>query len=156
MELRMGEKAADAPFWRPSATCRVCGDDSYRGSFLCERCRRVYRRPEHRRDTDGSPRKIDKEARFRAMKKQWDGGSFRCFYTGIVLSDKPGSRQSATWEHITPGKESTVVLVADLVNKMKANMTDREFKALVRALAVLFSGGAFDPRAFPSDPRRLA
>lgn len=88
------------------------------------------------------------------MKRQWDFelGVFRCHYTGIPLDGQRGSRRYATWEHLTPGDEYDVVLVADLVNRMKTDMSDAEFRGLVQALARHFDGATFDSSAFPANP----
>jgi hypothetical protein len=52
-----------------------------------------------------------------------------------------------------PGDEASVVLVADLVNRMKSDMTDAEFRGMVTALASHFGGSEFDHAAFPDDPQ---
>src|SRR5205814_3074892 len=116
-------------------------------------CRHLLNRVDTRRDTLGKGVKPNKDARFWAMKRQWDPEieAFRCAYTDIAMTLDPGSRRSATWEHGTPGVESSVVLVTDLVNKMKADMKEPEFKTMVRALARRFDG-EFDESAFPPDP----
>jgi hypothetical protein len=92
-------------------------------------------------------------ARLAALQRQWDpkAGAFRCHYTGITLIDAHGSRRSATWEHVTPGDESSVVLVADVVNKMKGDLTEEEFRVFVRALARHFDEPGFDEGLFPRD-----
>lgn len=88
------------------------------------------------------------------MQRQWDPdiGAYRCHYTGIPLDLSHGTRRHATWEHLTPGDESSVVLVADLVNRMKSDMADAEFKTMVGALARHFEGSRFESDAFPSEP----
>jgi hypothetical protein len=108
---------------------------------------------ETRRDTEGHLRHVDRAARLAALRTQWDPfiEAFRCHYTDVPLSLKPGTRRTATWEHLTPRDESSVVLLADLVNKMKSDMTDAEFRIVVRALANRFEGGLFDPYAFPAE-----
>ena len=45
------------------------------------------------------------------------------------------------------------MLVADLVNRMKSDMTHDEFRAMVTALARHFDGSDFDDAAFPDDPQ---
>jgi hypothetical protein len=91
------------------------------------------------------------------MHDQWDREekAFLCYFTGLPLTDAPGSRRSLTWEHLIPGDPWKVVLAADLVNKMKANMTEAEFKKMVLALAEHFaeSGKPFDREAFPTRSR---
>jgi len=52
---------------------------------------------------------------------------------------------------LIPGDESSVVLLADVVNKMKTDMTEEQFKTMVRALARRFDGHPFDESAFPED-----
>jgi len=135
------------PWWSPSDVCRVCTERSEGSStsFLCARCRRIYRQ--------GGPGLRKKEARFRAMCAQWndEAKAFLCYFTDLPLADRPpGSRTSATWEHLTPGDQSSVVLAADLVNKMKGNMTEAQFRRMVVALADHFrTNEPFDGRAFP-------
>src|SRR5438874_285316 len=145
MAERTRQEHAAAPYWAPSPTCRICSNESFAGSFLCPPCRRLYYRAENRPGADGRGRKVDKTARFKAMKKQWRDDAFRCHYTDIALSigDKR-SRRYATWEHVTPSDETSVVLVAELVNKMKADMNNAEFKRMVLALARSFDGVPFD------------
>ena len=145
----MGAKLADMtqePWWSPSEVCKVCTEpaEPYSSSFLCPRCRRIYEQ--------GGPGLKKKEARFRAMCDQWNGEekAFLCHFTGLPLTDVPGSRTSGTWEHLSPGDPGSVVLAADLVNKMKVNMTETQFREMVLALAAHFqTNQPFDREAFP-------
>jgi hypothetical protein len=125
------------PDFARSAYCYVCEDPSIAGSYLCQRCRHLAERGDTRKDIDGHRRRINKKVRVLAMKNQWDAliRAFCCKYTLVQLSDKSTSNKYGTWEHVIPGDESSVVLVADLVNKMKVDMTEREFETMVRALA---------------------
>jgi hypothetical protein len=76
--------------------------------------------------------------------------AFLCHFTGLPLTEVPGSRTSGTWEHLSPGDPSSVVLAADLVNKMKVNMTETQFREMVLALADHFrTNKPFDREAFP-------
>lgn len=142
--------------WRsfaPSDKCVICGAKSLEGSDLCPRCRSIYKRGENRKGPDGNKRRLDKRARYEAMHNQWrpdlgKSGAFECAYTGMALTHDYPSRLYATWEHVDPGDEATVVLVADLVNKMKADMTMTEFEAMVRALVGRFDGGPFEKPTF--------
>lgn len=131
----------------PSTHCKVCGTPSWGVSYLCHPC-------QHLRDRVDTRWPVDKRARLRAMCKQWDpdAAAFLCAYTGMALTLEFGHHLDATWEHATPGDGSSVVLVADLVNKMKANMTDEQFRTMVRALGRHFDGQPFEPVAFPADP----
>jgi hypothetical protein len=147
-------RETDVPYWTPSPDCRVCGRQSVPGSYLCSVCRQLIRRVDTRKDSLGRGWRIDKKARLEALCKQWDRtvGAFRCHYTRMrLLTDPYGSRRYATWEHVIPGDESSVVLVADVVNKMKGDMREAEFRAIVRALARYFDGGQFDESSIPLD-----
>ena len=137
----------------PSPNCRVCGRESTRGSYLCVICRRLLDRIDTRRDAAGVAWGIDKAARFQVLCEQWDASAaaFRCYYTGVLLNHSYGSRRYATWEHRIPGDKSTVVLVADLVNKMKSDMSEEDFRSMVRELANHFVGKQFHESAFPPD-----
>jgi hypothetical protein len=53
------------------------------------------------------------------------------------------------FEHQTPGDESSVVVTCALVNRMKTDLTDDEFRTMVQALARMFDGDKFDEGAFP-------
>ncbi len=85
------------------------------------------------------------------MQKAWDSeaGVFRCHYTRVALTEQPTDRRYLTFDHQTPGVESDLVLVASLVNRMKTDLSDAEFRTLVVALASGFAGRQFDPEAFP-------
>lgn len=139
-------------YWAPSEFCQVCGDASVVGSYLCHRCRHLMRRVETRKGSSSRGRRVDMHARLRALQRQWDQEikAFRCHYTGIALADAHGSRRSATWEHVQPGDESSVVLVADVVNKMKGDLSEDAFRQLVLALAKHFEEPGFDEDAFPN------
>lgn len=110
-------------------------------------------RVDTRKDTVGRGRIVDKAARRKALVEQWDSeiDGFWCYYTRIKLTHDYGSRRYATWEHREPGDESSVVLVADLVNKMKGDMTEAEFRTMVQALSRHFDEAPFDESAFPPD-----
>jgi hypothetical protein len=88
------------------------------------------------------------------MCEQWNAAlkAFRCYYTGVALTEEYGDPRFATWEHRKPGDEGSVVLVADLVNRMKADMSEGDFKAMVRALDRRFDhpGEPFDVSVFPT------
>jgi hypothetical protein len=122
-------------------------------SYLCVRCRAFKDRVDSRRNAAGQRWKVDKKARVEAMRTQWDPvvDAFRCLYTDVVLTEHSGSHLSATCEHREPGDAASVVLVADLVNKMKSDLTVGEFQAMVRGLSRHFDGEPFDESAFPVD-----
>jgi hypothetical protein len=55
------------------------------------------------------------------------------------------------FEHRTPGDEASVVVTCALVNRMKTDLTEEQFKAMIAELAKVFTGGTFDERAFPGE-----
>jgi hypothetical protein len=138
----------DPTYTTSSLTCRICGRETVRNGFLCPECRSVYR-----------PRlRGDKAARFRHMCERWDPTlGFTCAYTGVKLElvDRT-SPLYAEWEHATPGDESSVVLAAALVNRMKCYLTAERFRDMALALARYFDDPnptkRFDLSAFPSGP----
>jgi len=105
-----------------------------------------------RRDSLGKLRKPDREARKRALRKAWspDARCFRCHYTGIALNtDDHHDHRYLSLEHQTPGDETKIVVVSALINRMKTDLSDREFRRMVSALARKFEGEDFDEAAFP-------
>ncbi len=105
-----------------------------------------------RRDSSGKIRKPDREARIRALQEAWDSeaGCFRCHYAGIPLeTDDHRDHRYLSLEHQTPGDETEIVVVSALLNRMKTDLSDGEFRRMVRALSRRFEGEEFDETAFP-------
>lgn len=93
------------------------------------------------------------EARRKAMHERWnsDLNAFTCVHTGVALDHTPGSARHAEWEHRVPSDEASVSLAAAVVNRMKGNLSQEQFEALIRALnACLIEGQPFDESAFPA------
>jgi hypothetical protein len=94
-------------------------------------------------------RKPDKVARKQALKQAWDGEGFRCYYSGVrLIEDNSKDPRYLTFDHRTPRQESDVVITAAVLNDMKSDMTEDEFKAMVSQLASRFKGGTFDESVF--------
>ena len=140
----------------PGDTCVVCDGERHPRAYACKRCKRILDRIEIRRDALGDPRRVDKAVRLQALQEAWRDGSFRCFYTGIALIDD-GQRwrdhRYLVFEYRTPGDEASVVVTCALVNRMKTDLTEEQFRVMVRELAKVFDGGTFDERAFPGRNR---
>lgn len=136
----------------PSDPCVVCGAEKHPLAYACTRCKRILDRIETRRDASGAVRRVDRAARLRALQDSWQDGSFHCFYTGVALTDD-GQRwrdhRYLVFEHRDPGDEASVVVTCALVNRMKTDLTEEQFKGMVGELARVFGGGTFDERAFP-------
>jgi hypothetical protein len=135
-----------------SDTCLICFEPRHPQAYACRRCKKIIDRPEFRKDSEGKLRRSDREARIRALKAAWDpdAKAFRCHYTGIELdiTDRHDHRYLSL-EHQTPGDESNITVVSALINRMKTDLSDAEFRKLVSALAARFSGQDFDQSAFP-------
>ena len=132
--------------------CEICGDPKHPQAYACDRCRKIFRRVDMRRDSQGKLRKPDREARKRALKDAWDDRvrSFRCHYTGIALdTDNHRDHRYLSLEHQTPGDETEIVVVSALINRMKTDLSDQEFRRIVSALAQSFEDKGFDEAAFP-------
>jgi len=87
-----------------------------------------------------------------ALQDSWRDGAFHCFYTGVQLIDDRSrwrDHRYDSFEHRTPGDESSVVVISDLINRMKTDLSEPEFKRLVAELARRFEPGKFDQTAFP-------
>jgi hypothetical protein len=108
-----------------------------------------------RRDASGARRRFDRPARLQALRQSWRDGAFHCYYTGISLiasGDRWPDHRYLAFEHRTPGDEASVVVTCALVNRMKTDLTEAQFKAMVFELAKVFAGGAFDEAVFPANP----
>lgn len=132
--------------------CVICGDSKHPQAYACDRCRKILRRVDMRRDSVGKLRKPDRDARIEALKEAWDAKArqFRCHYTRIALkTDDHRDHRYLSLEHQTPGDETEIVVVAALINRMKTDLSDGEFRRMVSALARTFEGEDFDETAFP-------
>lgn len=139
--------------------CVICEDPKHPQAYACDRCRRILRRVEMRRDPSGKLRKPDREARIRALQEAWDPEArcFRCHYTRIALETHDLlDHRYLSLEHQTPGDETEIVVVSALLNRMKTDLSDEEFRQMVAALARRFEGEDFDERAFPKRNFRAA
>jgi hypothetical protein len=86
------------------------------------------------------------------MQNSWRDGAFHCFYTDIALIEDARRwrhHRYLTFEHLTPGDEKSVVVTCYLVNRMKTDLTNEQFRNMVTELAKVFAGGTFDERTFP-------
>ena len=128
---------------KKATKCIVCRCELNNPQALyCTRCKRIVGRVDTRR-------KHNRQARIRALRRSWDGESFRWFYTGIKLvEDNHKDPRYLTFDHRIPRQEDDIVIVASAINDMKTDMSDREFRKMVLQWANKLSGGEFDARAF--------
>ena len=125
-----------------SRICEICESAIHPQAHFCKRCKKLIDRVDIRK-------KADKKARVKALKRAWDGEGFRCYYSGIrLIEDNHKDPRYLTFDHRTPRKESDVVVTAAVLNDMKTDMKEDEFKAMVIQLANRFGGGSFDEKVF--------
>lgn len=125
----------------PSKLCVVCGERALAQSEFCPRHYRFRRR------------KGFTPAYKAAMIKAWnkEANGFICYYSGLLLDeDDPYSPLYASFDHLTPGKDEAV-MCGRIFNTMKSDMSEEEFRAVVRELVRHWDEGT----AFNKDVLRL-
>jgi hypothetical protein len=122
--------------------CEVCGDTTHPLAYCCKRCKKIIDRVDVRR-------KINKKARLQALKESWDGEYFRCYYSGVrLIEDNPKDPRYITFDHRTPRQESDIVIASAVLNDMKPDMAEDEFRAMIIQLANSFTGKMIDESVF--------
>lgn len=122
-------------------TCRVCGVPIHSLADFCPRCKRI-------RDREDIRHKPNRAARAVALREAWDGEGFRCHYTDVRLVENDHHDPLyLTFDHRTPRDEDDVVVCAALINDMKSDLSEAEFRAVILQLASCFTGGDFDAGA---------
>ena len=90
-----------------------------------KRCKKII-------DRGNNKRKPDKKARLEALKQAWNGEVFHCYYSGIRLVENDSKDPCyLTFDHRTPRDEKDVVVAAAVINDMKSDLTEKEFKSIV-------------------------
>ncbi|MGD0354514.1 MAG: hypothetical protein ABSB31_03590 [Dehalococcoidia bacterium] len=119
--------------------CPICGADLHHPlAIYCKRCKKLIDRV----DIRSKPNKL---ARVRALHSAWDGQGFRCHYTGVrLVEDNHNDPRYITFDHVVPRQEDEIVVVAAVINDMKSDLSDQEFRAIVAQLAGHFDGLGFD------------
>lgn len=118
----------------PPPFCAICGEQTHWYSArLCKRCRKLRDRLEFRYTAN-------KDEWERALKEAWEPerGCFCCRITGVELvvgeEHWPHPRYLER-EHVSPGDDSAYIVCAAIINRMKGDMTDPEFRDAVRVVA---------------------
>ncbi len=105
---------------------------------FCKRCKKLLDRVDMRE-------KVNKEARVRALKQAWNRGVFLCYYSQIQLAENdPKSPCYITFDHRTPRQKDDIVVAAAVLNDMKSDMDEDEFKKVILALAGFLKGRPFN------------
>ena len=122
----------------PFKKCEICGNDLHPLAQYCKRCKKLIDRVDMRK-------KPNKMARVQALKQAWDGKDFRCYYTGIRLVEgNYKDPRYITFDHRIPRQEDDIVVACAVLNDMKSDMSENEFRAMVLQLAEYFKRGIFD------------
>lgn len=122
--------------------CLICGN-SYSSSHpnRCARCNKLIQR--------GKRLKIKEEVCVKALKDAWNGKGFLCHYSKTCLDEKsPQKPRYITFDHHTPRNANKIVVTAAIINDMKSDMSEEEFRKMVTELANTFRGDSFDEGAF--------
>ena len=122
--------------------CEVCGATIALRAKRCVRCNKFV----NRRRAGTKPQKA---VRVEALKRSWrsEDQRFHCHYTDAALDEEdPHSPRYLAFDHRTPREESDIVVTMQLINDMKSDLSEDEFRTVVKALAQRFDGGAFDAR----------
>ena len=113
--------------------CKVCGKEPLRGRTYCERCRRLV--------LGEMDRNVKVETLKAAYDKDVDG--FRCHYTGFLLDlNDRASPWHLNFDHCFPGRPGKYWLACQIINLMKTELSEEEFKKVVMELAGHFETGA--------------
>jgi hypothetical protein len=118
---------------RRTVPCEICGAPAPAKGKYCAQCNRFILHHE------------DKAIRVAAMKRAWnkERGGFVCFITGVLLElDDFHGPWYITFDHPTPGEKDRVEVEASWVNGMKTNLTESQFRAIIRELSRHFRTGA--------------
>jgi hypothetical protein len=112
--------------------CKICQMTRRPYSNYCNRCLMfLYNKPE-------------RAARSEAMAVSWDivRQGFVCRYSGVLLEYlNKHSPWYMTFDHRFPGKKGNLVACAAWINYMKTDLTDGQFRAVMKGLADHFREG---------------
>ncbi len=113
--------------YRLYTKCRLCGKKVFSPrSPYCHDCFKIIRRMERKR----FPIKARK-----GVRKYIHKYGFKCYYTGVALElDDDTSPWYCDFDHWIPGDPHKIVICAALVNDMKQDLSEMEFKYYVLAL----------------------
>lgn len=124
-----------------SGACEICAKTCHPQGRCCDRCRNLIERGSRKNRTNPFTR----EAVRQALKNSWDGEAFRCYYSGVRLIEHTATHpRYLTFDHRTPRQGHVAAATAAVVNDMKTDMSEEEFKAMVVELAKRFAGGEFN------------
>jgi hypothetical protein len=130
-------KAFQAPRERPlrvwyAKECLACGLEPLKGFLYCQRCRRILFS------------EAERTAKREALRKAYDAaaGGFRCHYTGVLLDlGDTSDPWHLSFDHRLPGRKGNIAVTSVIINNMKSELSDGEFRKVVVELAKHFETG---------------
>ena len=113
--------------------CEICDKKPMKRGFYCVRCHGIM-----------TIESYDIDAKVRALRAAYDKDidGFRCHYTGFLLDLKdPASPWLLNFDHCIPGKPGMYRIACQIINQMKSQLSEEEFKKVVLELARHFETG---------------
>ena len=110
--------------------CEICGKKPMKRGFYCVRCHGIM-----------TIESYDIDAKVQALKAAYDKevDGFRCHYTGFLLDLKdPASPWLLNFDHSFPGQPGKFWLACQIINQMKTQLSEEEFRKVVMELAEHF------------------
>jgi hypothetical protein len=113
--------------------CEICDKKPMKRGFYCARCHGIM--------TDES---YYLDAKVQALKSAYDkrADGFRCHYTGFILDlEEAASPWHLAFDHSLPGQPGKYSVTCQIINQMKSQLSEEEFKKVVLELARHFETG---------------
>jgi hypothetical protein len=113
--------------------CEICGKTPMKRGFYCVRCHGIMTNESY-----------DLDAKVQALRAAYDKilDGFRCHYTGFLLDLKdPASPWHLVFDHSLPGQPGKYTITCQIINQMKTQLSEEEFRKVVIELARHFKTG---------------
>lgn len=131
-----------------SIQCKICGKEITSSHSYCQRCKGLLRRKPD----------ITRTTKTRALLSAIRNHEFHCHYTGIPLLTNKCDKNKArylTFDHRTPRNNNDIVTCAALINDMKSDMNEDEFKNAILEVAKHFQNPTYGVNLETFDKLRL-
>jgi len=112
--------------------CLACGCEPLKGYLYCRRCRKILFS------------EAERTAKREALRNAYDPGAdgFRCHYTGVLLDlEDTSDPWHLSFDHRLPGRKGNIAVTSVIINNMKSELSDEEFRKVVMELARHFETG---------------
>jgi hypothetical protein len=118
--------------------CPICGRPARNAiATYCQfGCGKLVSRARSAKDPN------ERVERVEAVRRAWQDGVFRCYYTGLELDIvDSASPFYFTFDHVTPRVTSKIVGCSAYINDVKSDCTEEEFKHNILVLSDHFRRG---------------